>query len=231
MANHSIRIPKAGKDAEISVDDAQFDDGTLLAIIKLGIETAMNTKMSKVGPVTKLSGTKLDEAHALAMKIANENLTALKSGEFKFPGAKAKSAEPREVVNEANRLAKEFIRDAIKAANITISHVPPKDITAAAKAMVDKDPSWHEKAKESLAARKAVPTSTIDLSALGIVADPAKVAKAEKSKAERNERAKGLSAKQAGKVAPRAKPKADADTVIAGVVAGQSRPPQGSVVH
>lgn len=224
MAIHKCRIPKAGKDATITIDDVELSDETLALVVKLGLETALNTKMSKVGPVTKLSGKDLDDAHALAMKIANENLAALKASEFKFPGAKARSAEPREVINEAHRLAKEFIRDQIKAANITISHVPPKDITAAAKALCDKVPAWVDKAKESLEARKAVPSSTIDLTALGIHADPEKVAKAAKAKEDRNLRAKTLSKTQAGKVAPRAKPKADVATVIAGAVAAGQHP-------
>lgn len=226
MAILQIKIPKGGKDATLSVNSDEFTDDEVYAnIFKLGLETALNLRMSKVGPVTKLTGAELDKAHASAMTIASENLIALKSGEFKFPGAKAKSAEPREVINEAHRLAKEFIRDQIKASGYTVSHIPPKDITAAAKALVDKDTTYIERAKESLAARKAVPTSTIDLAALGIRPDPVKVEKAAKAKEERNTRAKTLSKTQAGKVAPRAKPKAPVEAVIAAASQGHQHPP------
>ena len=227
-----VPVAKAGKEAFIEVETDQIVDTTVYEAIFLeGLKACLNSKMTKVGPVTKLEGKDLADAKATALEIAAKNLAALKDGSFKFPGAKAKTTAPRDVMNEAVRLAREVIRDQIRAHRITISHVPAKDITTAARKLVENNPSYIAKAEAELAKRKQVPTDTIDLSALGIHADPEKVAKAEASKAERNARAKTLSKTQAGKVKGRTKPKADINDVLAAASAGTAGAPKAAPLH
>lgn len=231
---HDIHITKAGKSAFLKVDDALLSDDMLAAVIREGLKACLNAKMTKITGMKDLEGEALAKLQADAMEIAKKNLAALADGTYKFPGTKAKATAPREVQNEAIRLAREVVRDALRAANITISHVPAKDITAAAKALVEQDESYLRKAEENLAKRKETPSVGIDLAALGIRPDPEKVAKAEKAKAERNERAKTLSATQAGKTKARttkAKPKASAADVLAGLGASKSHDHAGNVTH
>lgn len=225
MSMIEVPITKAGKSVTITVDTDHLSTDVYEAVMREGLKVCLNAKMTTVGPVTKLEKEgRLDELakeNSAAMTIAQKNLAALTDGTFKFSGSKAKSTESREVTNEAMRIARDVIRDQLRAANITISHVAAKDITAAAKALVERDESYIAKAKDSLAKRKEVPTDLIDLSALGLHADPAKVAKAEAAKETRKQ---NLSAAQAGKVKGRSKPKADPATVIAAAVAGGKAP-------
>lgn len=220
MATFKIPVLKAGKGVMVDVDDSVFTDETIYHLIQEGLKATLNSRMAKVGAVTKLEGTELAEANAKALSIANENLTALAAGEFKFAGTKAKGAEKRDVLNEAMRVAREHVRNMLKAAGYTISHFPPKDITAAAKQLIETDETFIAKAKETLAVRAAEPVAGIDLTALGLKPDPAKVAKAEAAKETRKQ---NLSAAQAGKVKARttkSKPKASVGEVLAGSAQG-----------
>lgn len=220
MAIMQVHITKAGKSAVLPVNTDDFSEDIYHEIVAAGLSVLLNSRMSKVGAVTKLEGDDLAGAQAKALAIASENLAKLADGTYKFPGQKAKSPEKREVLNEAIRLARDVVRDALRAANVTISHVAAKDITAAAKQLVDTDATYIAKAKENLARRNEVPTG-IDIAALGLVADPSKVAKAEAAKEARKNGP--ISAKQAGQVQARttkSKPKADAGAVLAGLSQG-----------
>lgn len=224
MAIVQVPIAKAGAEAQVEVNTDSFvNDEIYLAIFAEGLKACLNSKMAKVGAVTKLEGDDLAKAHALALEIANKNLAALLDGTFKFPGQKSKTPEKREVINEAMRLARDFLRDQIVASGMKVSHIPPKDITAGAKNLVEQAekgtlqagvPDVLAQARENISRRTEVPATTIDLSALGIHADPEKVKKAEDAKAKRKET---LSAAQAGKTKPRVAAKAKP---TAGVVPG-----------
>ena len=226
MAVYKIHITKAGKDAALEVDDAQFSNEVFAAIFAEGLKTVLNSKMTKITGMKELSGEALAKLQADAMSIAEKNLAALISGTFKFPGVKAKKPESREVTNEAMRIARDEIRDTLRAHKITLSHVPAKDITAAAKALVESEGGNNKYitlAKEAVAKRAEAPSIGIDLAALGLHADPAKVAAAEAARAQRGN---NLSAAQAGRTnrtvgkASRAKPTASASDVLAGLTGG-----------
>jgi len=139
---------------------------------------------------------------------ALSNVEDMYAGKTKLSGqAKVKKASGA-VVTEAMRLARNLVKDAMKANKIKISTVKASEITKAAKALLDSDPSILATAEANLAAREATPIK-IDIKAL-IHADPELVKKDEAKKAAAKAN-KPLSAKQAGKVAPRtqgAKPKA-----------------------
>jgi hypothetical protein len=228
-SDYKVPITKAGKGIVLEVDIALIDDVTLKGLIIEGLKACLNSKMASVGAVTKLEGDALAAAQAKAMTIAKDNLEALMTGKFKFAGQKAKAPVKREVQNEAIRLAREFVRDQIRAQGYTISHFSAKDITTAAKGKVEADPSFYARAEENLAKNAAIETK-IDLSALGLKPDPEKLAKAEAAKVTR---AQNLSKTQAGKTLPRttkSKPKATPGDILAGIGHGPGAS-SGAVHH
>lgn len=195
-----VPITKGGDKAFIQFDVSVLKDEDYALVMAEGLKAVANARMSKVGAVTKLAGKELEDANALAMKIAAENLDKLVKGETKVRGkAKSTSDIPREVQTEARRQAREVVRNEIKRAGGKISQYAAKDITAAADQLIASDPSFVEKARVALEARANL-TSAIDISAI-VKADPKKVAKAAEAKANRP-----LSKTQAGIVAPRKKP-------------------------
>ena len=202
----SVPIAKAGKDVTLDVDTSTLSDEMYALVMAEGLKSILNSRMSKVGPVTKLEKEGKTEELAtnrdLALKIAQDNLTKLLAGDIKAKSKAAKSDLPREVQTEARRIAREIVKNQIRAAGGKPSHYAAKDITLAADEFIKADASIVEKAKENLANRAGIKAS-VDISSL-IKESPTLVAKA-KAKADAN-KAPGLSAKQAGMVPPRKKP-------------------------
>jgi hypothetical protein len=196
MANLQIPISKAK--SKITVDtDSLPEEMYQLAMIE-GLKVLLNSKMAKV-TVAKLEGEELAKAQAAAMEIAEKNLKALMAGEIKKSSASS-SKIPAAVRAEAMRLARIAIRDTIRANNMIPSRVPAADITAAAKALIEGTNNEYIKQAQINLDKKPVIETKIDLGILGLAESPKLVAKAEKIKAERKSE---VSAKQAGKVAPR----------------------------
>ena len=199
MATLNVPITKAG--AALSVDTDALPEEAFRAVVEAGLKALLNLGMSKI--LTKgLEGDKLSEAQAAALAKATENLDNLKAGKVKRGRSTAKDANGNKVsgpvMTEARRLAKEVVKNEIRAAGMKISHIEASVITKAANELIAADPSFITKATENLEARSQVKT-TINISTL-VHESPKLVAKAEKAKAERKTQ---LSAKQAGKVAPR----------------------------
>lgn len=206
-----IEITKAGK-RQMEVDTDALPEPIYAAALAAGLKLLLNAKMSKI-TTAKLEGDDLAKAQSDAWAKAEENLAAMHDGSYKTGRAAAATDAsgkkvPQVVMTEALRIAKNMVKDQLRKANIRISHVEAKDITAAAKEFLTADPSIIEKAKEAVEARQAAP-APIDIAGL-IHESPALVAKADAEKAERKAT---LSAKQAGKVAPRkAQPQGSAAT-------------------
>jgi len=201
-----VPIAKASskdKAATINVDTASFSDEVYAYIMAEGLKAIANARMgAKVGAVTKKTGKELEDAQATAMMIATENLDRLAKGEVKKAKGKSVSGEDRKVTTEARRLAREVVKDLIKAAKGRIGDYSAKQITEAADELIKGDPSFVVKAKENLASRNDT-LPVLDIGAL-IQPDAKKVAKRKADEA-----SKPLSAKQAGmtgKVPPRRKP-------------------------
>jgi hypothetical protein len=195
-----IPITKAGKGVMFAVD---ADDINLLEpevfamIVKEGLKVLLNLKMSKLDAPSKLEGDALEENKAKALELAAKNLEDLKQGKLIKRGTSGRptaSGQPREVVTEAMRLAKDFVKDAIRRAGMKISLVAASQITAAAKQQLESDPSLYEKAKANLEERAKIQLPG-DISAL-IKESPKLKAEAEAKSAAAKE--KRLSAKQAG---------------------------------
>jgi hypothetical protein len=199
MATMNIKITKAGK--SLPVELSELPDEAYQFVIQKGLEALLNARMSKI--LTKdLEGEKLAEAQAAAEKVAEENLSNLKAGKISKGRASAKDANGNKVsavvMTEARRLAKEVVKNEIRAAGMKISHVEASVITKAANELIAADPSFIESATANIEGRKQV-KSAINIADL-VHESPKLVAKAEKAKAERKTT---LSAKQAGKAAPR----------------------------
>jgi len=202
----NVPIAKAGKDANLTVDVSLLSEEMYALCLAEGLKSILNSRMSKVGPVTKLEKEgKLEELKTnqeLALKIAQDNLTKLMAGDIKAKSKAAKSDLPRDVQTEARRIARDIVKNQIRASGGKPSHYSAKDITAAADEFIKRDPSIVEDAKAALA-KRAGNKPEVNISDL-IKESPSLVAKA-KAKADAN-KASGLSAKQAGMVPTRKKP-------------------------
>ena len=201
MSTMNIKVTKAGKSLEVNLQD--LPDEAYQFVLQKGLEALLNARMSKV--LTKdLEGEKLAEAQAAALKIAEENLSNLKAGKITKARGGAKDANGNKVaanvMTEARRLAKEVVKNEIRAAGMKISHVEASVITKAANELIAADPAFIEQAKANIESRSQV-KSAINIAEF-VHESPKLVAKAEAAKAERKTQ---LSAKQAGKAAPRKK--------------------------
>lgn len=207
-----ISVPVIKGKGTIDIDTSMLPDDVYREALLQGLKVLANRGTSKV---TKTTYPKEDELKAKAMEVAEAQRQAMYDGKIKLTGgsSKASGKVTGAVKTEAMRLARNLVKDELKRQKIKISHVAASDITAAAKALLEQDDSLIEQAKANLAEREKVPVSEkINVAAL-VKVDPKKVAaseaKAAKAKAEKGE---GLSAKQAGMVAKRAKGEARATT-------------------
>ena len=199
MATLRIPVTKAGSTIEVDTD--KLPEEAFRFVVEAGLKTLLNMSMSKI--LTKgLEGDDLAKAKSAALAKATENLDALLAGKVKKTRSTAKDANGNKVsgpvMTEARRLAKEVVKNEIRAAGMKISHIEASVITKAANELIAADPSFIAQAQANLEARSTV-KSAVDIKSL-VHESPKLVAKAEKAKAEKKEQ---LSAKQAGKVAPR----------------------------
>lgn len=198
MAALKIPVTKAGASIEVESDNIPEDMFKL--VVEEGLKVILNKRMSKI--MTKgLEGDDLTKAHSAAMSIASENLESLLASKTKRGRATTGASKvPGVVMTEARRLAKEVVKNEIRNAGMKVSHVEASVITAAANELIASDPSYVETATANIEARTAKAVS-INIASL-VHESPKLKAAAEKAKADRKANAP-LSAKQAGKVAPR----------------------------
>jgi len=179
---------------------ADIPDDVYQEMLLQGAKVLLNRGASKITKETYPNG---DELKAAAVAKATEQLELVKTSKIKFTGGKKKSGATGAVMTEARRLAKALVKDGLKRAGIKISHVEASEITKAANLYLEseKGTSLIEQAKQNLADREKVSIGDVlDLKAV-VKESPILVAKA----AARKSKAGTLSAKQAGKVAKRAK--------------------------
>jgi hypothetical protein len=204
MTIHAVPIVKGG--ATINVDSKAFNDEVYNAIFAAGLKKYLNDGMSKI-TVKGLEGDQLAAAQAAAMEVANKKLETMsgENGRVKaVRGAKAGKVSGK-VMTEARRIARALVKEHMKAAKLKVSHYKASEITKAADTLIAANPALIEQAKAAIEAQdKQAEAVTLDISAIPV--DKDKVAKAEKDAAAK----KTLSATQAGKVAQRVKPQANA---------------------
>jgi hypothetical protein len=206
MAILKIPVTKAGNKT-IAFDTDKLPEEVyhkvMEALVFEGLKVILNKGMSKI-TTARLEGEELEKARADAWKKAEENFANLMEGKVTKTRSPSATKVAGPIMTEARRLAKEVVRDAIKAKGMRVSHVEASEITKAANELIASDPSFIEQATANIEARTAKPVA-IDITTL-IHESPKLVAKAEKAKAERKAT---LSATQAGKAAKR-KPAAHA---------------------
>ena len=183
----------------VEVDTAKLPDDVYREALMQGLKVIAERGMSKI---TKANIPDEAERRAEIKAKAEANVQDMYDGKTKITGAKAVKKASGAVMTEAMRLARNLIKDAMKANKIKISTVKASEITKAAKAYIESNPSIIASAEANLKEREETPM-TIDIKAL-IKVDPELVAKAE-AKAAKAKADKPLSKTQAGKVAPRAK--------------------------
>jgi hypothetical protein len=195
MAEISVAITKGKANVTFQTDD--LPEHVYAAALALGLKELANKGMSKI---TKALYADPEELKAAAMAKAAENVEAINAGTIKIPGQKAASKVSGAVMTEARRIARNMVKDAIKANGGKVSHVEARDITAAANALLasEEGAGIVTQATANLAERAKVPVSLAIISAIPISEKKVKAAEAKKAKDQ-------LSAKQAGKVKPRAK--------------------------
>lgn len=194
-----MSIPLKNGAGSVEVDTARLPDDVYREAMLQGLKVLAERAMSKI---TKEAYPEDAERKAAIKAKAEQNVQDMYDGKVKITGKAAVKKASGAVMTEAMRLARNLVKDAMKANKIKISHVKASEITAAAKALIEADPSIITTAEANLKAREATPVK-IDITKL-VHADPALVAKDEEKKA-KAKADKPLSAKQAGKVAPRAK--------------------------
>ena len=207
------QIPVTKSKGLVEIDTDKIPEEVYAEALRLGLKELVNrgaTKITKAGynnADAVKAGHADAEAHmrADAQAKALEQVELVRTGKIRFAaGTKAKKASGV-VMTEARRLAKNIVKDQIKKAGGKISHFEAKEITAAANALLESEMGKDiiADAEANISARESKEVKGIDIMSL-VKASPALAAKAEARNAEK----KTLSAKQAGKVAPRAKPKA-----------------------
>jgi hypothetical protein len=184
---------------EVEVDTNRLPIEVYKEALMQGLKVLAERAMSKI---TKEAYPVEEERKAAIKAKAEQNIQDMYDGKTKLTGQPKSKKASGAVMTEAMRLARNLVKDAMKANKIKISTVKASEITAAAKALIEADPSIVATAEANLKAREATPIK-IDITKL-VKADPELVAKDEAKKA-KAKADKPLSAKQAGKVAPRAK--------------------------
>lgn len=206
MSERKIPVVKGGPGAFVIVETETLAEYVYAAALDNGLKTIVN------GGATKLANVKdaKDEAEAAAFREAaiakaQERVAAMMIGAakpIKLGRAAAVKGPSGAVMTEARRIARQLIKDTLKANGLKVSHYSASEITAKANELLadpEQGPGFIKMAEENLAKRE---TTTIKLDLSTLAEDPNLVAKAEEAKLKK--KAGTLSATQAGKVAPRA---------------------------
>ena len=194
-----VQVPVTKGKGFIDIDTDNIPEDVYREVVLQGLKAIVNRGTSKI---TKEAYPDPEEMKAAAMATAEKQVELVKTSKIKFSGASKVKKASGAVMTEARRIARNLVKDAIKAAGHKISHYGASEITAAANAYIDKDPSILEMAKAAIEEREKKPAA-IDIMSM-VKESPKLVAKAEEKKAKA--KADGtLSKTQAGKVAQRKK--------------------------
>lgn len=202
-----LHIPVVKGKSSVTIDTEAIDDVYYESALFQGLKVLVNGGATKIVKPSVETPEAMAEYHEAAIAKAQERVLGMLKGADKplkltSRGAKSDTGPGAKVMTEARRIAKALVKDMMKAAGIKQSGVSASEITRAANAVIESDPSIIKMAEDNLANR-AAPPKGIDISTLGIKEDPKLVAKAKAKKAEAVP-AGVLSKTQAGKVAPRA---------------------------
>ena len=196
-----LQIPVVKSKGVIDVDTERLPEDVYAEAMLQGLKTLVNRGM------TKCTERELGSKELVAKEadiLAAKNVEKIYAGDIKFSGKATKTKVSGAVRTEALRIAKERVKDAMRAAGYKLSNVKASSVTEAAKALLDASPDIIAEAEAAIAARSTAPLP-IDLKSL-VHEDPELAAKNAKAAADKKAE-RQLSATQAGKVKGR-KPKA-----------------------
>lgn len=193
MAKLQIPISK-GKDLFIEVDtdelmDEAFPVDSFKEILFQGLKQVLNRGQSKLASSKNVAEKELPGNNAALLSKAEETLEAMRKGEIRVTGGKSKSKVTGAVKTEAMRIARALVKDALKREGKKVSHIAAKEITAAAKELIEGEygPEIIEQAAATIKARE-VDESKIKIDISKVKEDPILV-KAAKEKAEKDKAA------------------------------------------
>ena len=181
-------VPVVKAKAMMEIDTDRLDEQTYTEAVKLGLKQMLNRGQTKI---TAAEISDEEQRKAESWSKAEETLKDIYAGKVRISGGKAKKATGK-INTEAMRIARQLVKDAMKAQGIKVSLVKAKDISAAAAELLDADPEILKEAAANVKAReekeKAISTK-IDLSKIQLDPNRVKAAADKKTK---------VSAKQAG---------------------------------
>ena len=201
-----ITVPVTKGNTTINIDTEILPEKYYVAALTSGLKTLVNGGTTKIIKPKVQTPEAMAAYHAEAIAKAQERVEAMMAGKLKVGRAAAEAGPSGAVMTEARRLARQLVKDTLREAGQKVSHYKASEITAAANQLLASPDgkSLITQAEENLTSRK--PVVKVDISK--IKEDPELIAKdlaAKEAKAEAKAAGAGvLSAKQAGKVAPRA---------------------------
>jgi hypothetical protein len=180
MGIHQIPVTKAGK-RTIAVDTAEslMPAEVYDAVVFEGLRHFINLGTSRLKQEDYAT---LEAFEAAAWEIAEKQVAKLYSGDIRKRQTATKTKGAGVEMTEALRLAKLSAKEQYKVLAATdkslprMSHIPAKQWTESAKAMVNADPdTWLATARESLNRSRETPKANAEIFA-HLTADPKKVA-------------------------------------------------------
>jgi hypothetical protein len=194
-------LPEGDKsqNSEATQDQVNQREELLAYCMQVGVQPLCSRGMAAIG-TRGLEGAELEGQQAKALEVAKANLQKIYDGKIRIVGKKKTPGGDRAITAAARRIARDIVKENIKAAGLKLAHYTAKQITEAADdCIASAEDNWIiEQAKEEIAARSK-PTRTVKFDPTTLVADPKLVEKAEARKREKVP----LSAKQAAKPASR----------------------------
>ena len=171
------------------IDLNALPDDVVKEIYLQGLKTLLNRGMSKI------TGEKDDKSVAAVMEIAAKNVEDLYAGKVRM-SAGVRTKITGAVKTEAMRIARQIIKDGLKAAGLKVGHYKASDISAAAAEFLDSEDGrevWEE-AKQTVEKREAEKKTSVGKSAkdlaITLKADATLVKKAEEAAAKRKKPSK-----------------------------------------
>lgn len=197
-----LSVPVTKGKGTVDLDIDALPQEVFAAIVAAGAKDYINRGMSKI---TKSTYTDADELKAAAMAQAQKNVQAMLDGTVRIVGAPKAAKASGAIMTEARRIALNLVKQAIKDAGGKISHYERKDLTAAANELLQGEDGKEilDLAKKNLEERAAVKPK-LNITSL-VKESPKAVERAESKKAKGKT---DVSAAQASRVIPRARPQA-----------------------
>ena len=163
MTIHKIHINKGNCDIE--VDTEKLSDDVLYELVAKALTTILNGKMTEIKNLKEMNETELAQAHKAAKAQAEENLADLYDGKISKRKNAKKDKVPQYILNEAKRMAKDWLIAQIKASDGRVGSYTNAQKIAMAEYYVANDPIWIKEATERLSRRVTPEHAVFDLSA------------------------------------------------------------------